>query len=72
MRKVRNMDMIFKDLLDEQVRVHVYTANVVHEPWRIVGLELHHGTKDVALMLTAREAEELGNALLEGAKELVG
>jgi len=50
--------------------MHVYTANVVHEPWRIVGLELHNGTKDVALMLSAREAEELGNALLEGAKEL--
>ena len=64
------MDRIFKDLLDEHVRMHVYTANVVHEPWRIVGLELHNGTKDVALMLSAREAEELGNALLEGAKEL--
>ena len=65
------MDMVFKDLLEKQVQVHVYTANVVHEPWRIVGLELHHGTKDVAIMLTAHEAEELGNALLEGAEELV-
>jgi hypothetical protein len=64
------MDRIFKDLLDEQVQAHVYTANIVHEPWRIVGLELHRGTKDVALMLTAHEAKELGNALLEGAKEL--
>ncbi len=64
------MDRTFKDPLDEQVRAHVYTANVVHEPWRIVGLELHHGPKDVALMLTAHEAEELGHALVEGAKEL--
>ena len=64
------MDRTFKDPLDKQVRAHVYTANVVHEPWRIVGIELHHDSKDVALMLTAREAEELGNALLEGAKEL--
>ncbi len=65
------MDMMFKDPLDQEVRAHVYTANVVHDPWRIVGLELHHGSKDIALMLTAREAEELGNALLEGAKELI-
>jgi hypothetical protein len=65
-----DMDRIFKDLLDGQVRAHVYTANVVHEPWRIVGIELHNGTKDVELMLTVHEAEELGNALLEGAKEI--
>ena len=64
------MDAAFTDSLGEGVRAHVYTANIVHEPWRIVGIELRHDTKDVALMLTAEEAEELGNALLRGAKEL--
>ena len=34
--------------------MHFYTANVVHEPWRIVGLELQHGTKDVALQECSR------------------
>jgi hypothetical protein len=62
--------MTFKDPLGEKVRAHVYTATVVHEPWRIVGIELQHGAKEVALMLTAEEAEELGGALLKGAKEL--
>jgi hypothetical protein len=45
-------------------------ANIVHEPWRIVGIELRHDSKEVALMLTAYEAEELGGALLAGAREL--
>ena len=62
--------MAFKDPLGEEIRAHVYTANVVHEPWRIVGIELRHDSKEVALMLTADEAEELGDALLESAKEL--
>jgi hypothetical protein len=64
------MDATFKDPLGEEVRAHVYTANIVHEPWRIVGLELSHDGKEVALMLTADEARELGEALLAGAKEL--
>jgi hypothetical protein len=64
------MDMTFKDPLGEEIRAHVYTANVVHEPWRVIGIELHHGSKDITLMLTVDEAEELGNALLKGAKEL--
>ncbi len=64
------MNTAFKDPLGEKVRAHVYTANVIHEPWRIVGSELQHDTREVALMLTADEAEELGNALLKGAKEL--
>jgi hypothetical protein len=64
------MDVTFKDPLGEEVRAHVYTANIVHEPWRIVGLELHHDSKEIALMLTADEADELGEALLAGAKEL--
>jgi hypothetical protein len=64
------MDATFKDPLGEEVRAHVYTANIIHEPWRIVGLELRHDGKEVALMLTADEAGELGEALLEGAKEL--
>ena len=64
------MDVIFKDPLGGEVRAHVYTANVVHEPWRIVGIELHHDDKAVALMLTAGEAREIGEALLNGAKEL--
>jgi len=42
----------------------------VHEPWRVVETGFHHDTKDIVLMLTADEAEELGNALLKGAKEL--
>ena len=42
----------------------------MHEPWRVVEIEFHHDTKDIVLMLTADEAEELGNALLKGAKEL--
>jgi hypothetical protein len=67
---MRKMDMTFKDPLGEEIRAHVYTANVVHEPWRIVGIELHHATKEITLMLTADEAEELGNALLKSAKEL--
>lgn len=62
--------MTFKDPLGEEIRAHVYTAMIVHEPWRIVGIELQHGTKEVALMLTAEEAEELADALLKGAKEL--
>ncbi len=64
------MDMTFKDPLGDEIRAHVYTANIVHEPWRILGFELRHNTKEVALMLTADEAEELGDALLAGAKEL--
>lgn len=64
------MDMSFKDPLGEEIRAHVYTANIVHEPWRIVGIELRHDSKEVALLLTADEAEELGEALLAGAKEL--
>ncbi len=64
------MNMTFKDPLGEEVRAHVYTANIVHEPWRIVGVELRHDTREVALMLTADEAKKLGEALLEGAKEL--
>lgn len=67
---MRKMDMTFKDPLGEEVRAHVYTADIVHEPWRIVGIELRHDSKEVALMLTADEAEELGGALLAGAKEL--
>lgn len=67
---MRKMDVTFKDPLGEEVRAHVYTANIVHEPWRIVGIELRHDSKEVALMLTADEAEELGDALLAGAKEL--
>jgi hypothetical protein len=70
MRKVDIINTTFKNPLGEEARAHVYTANVVHEPWRVVEIELHHGTKDIALMLTADEAEELGNALLKGAKEL--
>jgi len=42
----------------------------VHELWRVVEIEFHHDAKDIVLMLTADEAEELGNALLKGAKEL--
>jgi hypothetical protein len=64
------MDATFKDPLGEEVRAHVYTANIVHEPWRILGLELRHDSKEVTLMLTADEAEELGEALLRGVKEL--
>ncbi len=64
------MNMTFKDPLGEEVRAHVYTANIVHEPWRIVGIELRHDTREVALMLTADEAKKLGEALLEGAKKL--
>jgi hypothetical protein len=64
------MNIVFKDPLGEEARAHVYVANVVHEPWRVVEIELHHDTKDIALMLTADEADELGNALLKGAKEL--
>ncbi len=64
------MNMTFKDPLGGEVRAHVYTANIVHEPWRIVGIELQHDTREVALMLTADEAEKLGTALLEGAKKL--
>ncbi len=64
------MNTTFKDPLGEEVRAHVYTANIVHEPWRIVGIELSHDTREVALMLTADEAKKLGEALLEGAKEL--
>ena len=67
---MRKMDMAFKDPLGAEIRAHVYTANVVHEPWRIVGIELHQGSKDITLMLTADEAEELGNALLKGAEKL--
>ncbi len=71
--RVKKMDMMnttFKDPLGAEVRAHVYTANIVHEPWRIVGIELCHDTREVALMLTADEAEKLGAALLEGAKKL--
>jgi len=64
------MNMISKDPLGKEIRAHVYTATVVHEPWRIVGIELNHDSKDIALLLTADDAEELGNALLKGAKEL--
>jgi hypothetical protein len=70
--RVRKMDMnmISKDPLGEEIRAHVYTAAIVHEPCRIVGIELHHDSKDIALLLTADEAGELGDALLKGAKEL--
>ena len=69
MRKM-DMNMISKDPLGEEIRAHVYTAAIVHEPCRIVGIELHHDSKDIALLLTADEAGELGDALLKGAKEL--
>ena len=65
-----DMNMICKDPLGEEIRAHVYTAAIVHEPCRIVGIELHHDSKDMALILTADEAGELGDALLKGAKEL--
>ena len=70
--RVRKMDMNMtsKDPLGEEIRAHVYTATIVHEPWRIVGIELHHDSKDIALLLTADEAEELADALLKGAKEI--
>ena len=70
--RVRKMDMNMtsKDPLGEEIRAHVYTAAILHEPWRIVGIELHHDSKDIALLLTTDEAEELGDALLMGAKEL--
>ena len=71
-KRVRKMDMNMtsKDPLGEEIRAHVYTATIVHEPWRIVGIELQHDGKDIALLLTADEAGELGDALLKGAKEL--
>ena len=69
MRKM-DMNMTSKDPLGEEIRAHVYTAVILHRPGRIVGIELHHDTKDIALLLTADEAEELGGALLKGAKEL--
>jgi len=65
-----DMNMTSKDPLGEEFRAHVYTATILHQPGRIVGIELHHDTKDIALLLTADEAEELGDALLKGAKEL--
>jgi len=70
--RVRKMDMNMtsKDPLGQEIRAHVYTATIVHEPWQIVGIELHHGSKDIALLLTADEAEELGNALLKSANEV--
>ena len=64
------MNMTSRDPLGEEFRAHVYTATLVHEPWRIVGIELNHDSKGIALLLTADEAEELGDALLKGAKEL--
>ena len=36
MRKVDILNIAFKDPLGEEARVHVYIANVVHEPWRVV------------------------------------
>jgi hypothetical protein len=69
MRKM-DMNMTSNDPLGEEIRAHVYTATILHQPARIVGIELHHDGKDIALLLTAGEAEELGEALLKGAKEL--
>ena len=69
MRKM-DMNMTSKDPLGEEIRAHVYTATILRQPGRIVGIELQHDTKDIALLLTAGEAEELGDALLKGAKEL--
>ena len=69
MRKM-DMNMTSKDPLGEEIRAHVYTAIILHQPGRIVGIELHHDSKDIALLLTADEADELGVALMKGAKEL--
>jgi hypothetical protein len=70
MRKM-DINMTSKDPLGEEIRAHVYTAAILHQPGRIVGIELHHASKDIALLLRADEAEELGDALGKGAKELV-